>query len=234
MPCPSGPVVVSTPEVQRYSGWPGGAASRAGGSDSMSSRLTAGSPSDLVVGVDRLHLGEVEQRVEQHRGVARPRARSGRGWARSGRRGRSAGSAARACRRPGASAIGVPGWPEFAFWIASIESVRIVLMQSWSMSLGHAWIDPIDSGQGSIRVTVPSPLLATQTASAPTATAPGFGADVDRVADRSPLSMSIRLTVSSAALATQTTLVPASIPPGPAADRDRVAEERPGSRGRPG
>jgi hypothetical protein len=23
MPCPSGPVVVSMPEVQRYSGWPG-------------------------------------------------------------------------------------------------------------------------------------------------------------------------------------------------------------------
>ena len=28
--------------------------------------------------------------------------------------------------------IGVPGWPDFAFWIASIASVRIVLMQSES------------------------------------------------------------------------------------------------------
>jgi len=26
--------------------------------------------------------------------------------------------------------IGVPGCPELAFWIASIDSVRIVLMQS--------------------------------------------------------------------------------------------------------
>src|SRR3954462_13857694 len=32
----------------------------------------------------------------------------------------------------GASAIGVPGWPEFAFWTASIDNVRIVLTQSSS------------------------------------------------------------------------------------------------------
>src|SRR3954469_10841049 len=32
----------------------------------------------------------------------------------------------------GASAIGVPGWPELAFWTASIDSVRIVLMHSSS------------------------------------------------------------------------------------------------------
>src|SRR3954451_25271878 len=32
----------------------------------------------------------------------------------------------------GASAIGVPGWPEFAFWTASIDSVRIVSMLSLS------------------------------------------------------------------------------------------------------
>src|SRR5271165_6568745 len=34
----------------------------------------------------------------------------------------------------GASAIGVPGWPLFAFCTASIESVRTVLMQSCSKS----------------------------------------------------------------------------------------------------
>src|SRR3954449_9523650 len=45
----------------------------------------------------------------------------------------------------GARAIGVPGCPEFAFWIASIDSVRIVLMQSWSMSVSMTSIDPIDS-----------------------------------------------------------------------------------------
>ena len=31
--------------------------------------------------------------------------------------------------------MGAPGWPEFAFWTASIESVRIVLMQSSSSAL---------------------------------------------------------------------------------------------------
>ena len=32
-------------------------------------------------------------------------------------------------------AIGSPGWPEFAFWTASMDSVRIVSMLSWSMSV---------------------------------------------------------------------------------------------------
>src|ERR1700683_378229 len=35
----------------------------------------------------------------------------------------------------GASPIGAPGWPEFAFCTASIESVRIVLMHSSSSSV---------------------------------------------------------------------------------------------------
>src|SRR4029453_3966996 len=34
----------------------------------------------------------------------------------------------------GANAIGVPGWPELACCTASMESVRIVLMLSWSSS----------------------------------------------------------------------------------------------------
>src|SRR5258708_29378638 len=72
----------------------------------------------------------------------------------------------------GAIAIGVPGWPELAFWIASIDSVRIVLMQSWSRSCATAE-DP--SPQGSIRVTEPSPSLTTQTAVTPTAIALGPG-----------------------------------------------------------
>src|SRR3972149_9198064 len=28
--------------------------------------------------------------------------------------------------------IGIPGWPDFPRWTASAESMRIVLMQSWS------------------------------------------------------------------------------------------------------
>src|SRR4029453_9196784 len=35
----------------------------------------------------------------------------------------------------GARAIGAPGWPEFAAWTASIESVRIVLIASRVMSV---------------------------------------------------------------------------------------------------
>ena len=56
IPWPSGPVVVSTPEVQRYSGWPG--ALRVELAEVLDvvegdGRLA----DDLVVGVDRLHLG---------------------------------------------------------------------------------------------------------------------------------------------------------------------------------
>src|SRR6187397_711023 len=35
----------------------------------------------------------------------------------------------------GAAPIGAPGCPEFAFWTASIESVRMVSMASWSRSV---------------------------------------------------------------------------------------------------
>jgi hypothetical protein len=63
MPWPSGPVVVSTPEVQRYSGWPGAF-------ESSWRKLSMSLIDDLVVGVDRLDAGQVEHRVEQHRGVA--------------------------------------------------------------------------------------------------------------------------------------------------------------------
>src|SRR5689334_16458781 len=65
-----------------------------------------------------------------------------------------------------------------------------------------------------MRVTVPSPLFATQTASPPIATAPGSGPTSIGSPAASPEPRSILLTVPSAALATQTALVPASIPPG--------------------
>src|SRR5262245_65340780 len=41
----------------------------------------------------------------------------------------------------GAMPMGEPGWPEFARWTASMTKVRMVLMQSWSMSC-CAWIIP--------------------------------------------------------------------------------------------
>ena len=67
-PWPSGPVVVSTPVVRPYSGWPGVTLS-IWRKFLMSSRLTAG------VSVTRLpssaaDAGEMQQRIEQHRGVA--------------------------------------------------------------------------------------------------------------------------------------------------------------------
>src|SRR5487761_2768788 len=61
-PWPSGPVVASTPEVMRYSGWPG-------------QRLPAWRKCSMSSGVT-VHLGaaadagEVDQRIEQHGGMA--------------------------------------------------------------------------------------------------------------------------------------------------------------------
>ena len=51
MPWPSGPVVVSTPEVQRYSGWPG-VREWSWRKFSISCSETAGLVGDVVVLVD--------------------------------------------------------------------------------------------------------------------------------------------------------------------------------------
>jgi hypothetical protein len=56
MPWPSGPVVVSTPAVWPYSGWPG--------------RLAAELAEVLQVRRGQVVAGQVQQRVEQHRAVA--------------------------------------------------------------------------------------------------------------------------------------------------------------------
>ena len=67
-PWPSGPVVVSTPEVQPYSGWPGQRLP-AWRKCLMSSSVTAARPAppyDLGAAAD---AGEVDQRIQQHRGV---------------------------------------------------------------------------------------------------------------------------------------------------------------------
>src|SRR5262245_14976613 len=36
--------------------------------------------------------------------------------------------------------MGVPGWPDSAFWMASMHRVRIVLTQSRSRSRGSLWV----------------------------------------------------------------------------------------------
>ena len=98
----------------------------------MARRAAAPLPERLQVVERQVVAGQVQQRVEQHAAVARPRARSGRGRPSAGR----ADCACRCrCQRTyaiGAAPSGRPGCPEFAFWTASIASVRIVLTQSSS------------------------------------------------------------------------------------------------------
>src|SRR5215831_36507 len=45
----------------------------------------------------------------------------------------------------GARPIGAPGWPEFACWTASMESVRMVLTESCAI---FDWLTIAPSGQG--------------------------------------------------------------------------------------
>ena len=47
-----------------------------------------------------------------------------------------------------AAPIGMPGWPEFACCTASIDSMRIVLMQSWSRSSVEAGVSTSGSVAG--------------------------------------------------------------------------------------
>ena len=68
MPWPSGPVVVSTPEVRWYSGWPGAVGVQ------LAERLDVvhahrGLAEHLVLGIHGLDLRQVQQRVQEHRGV---------------------------------------------------------------------------------------------------------------------------------------------------------------------
>ena len=126
-PWPSGPVVVSTPDVQRYSGWPGQRLSSwrkvlmsSSGTDDFAERFVL-----LVDGLSPRSGAAANRAASTH---ARSRARSGRGWARRDLAGRSAGIAATGSRPPAPCAMGVPGCPELAACTASMDSVRMVLM----------------------------------------------------------------------------------------------------------
>jgi hypothetical protein len=68
-PCPSGPVVVSTPDVQRYSGWAGTFAVELPEALDVLQRHR-GLSEDFILGVDGADPGQVEHGVEQHRRVA--------------------------------------------------------------------------------------------------------------------------------------------------------------------
>ena len=87
--------------------------------------------------------------------------------------------------------------------------------------------------QGSIRVTVPSPLSTTQTAVSPTATAPRFGADRDRGAVALAAG---EVDAGDRVLAGERDPDGAGAgvdPAGALADFDRVAADGVGRRGRP-
>ena len=76
----------------------------------------------------------MQQRIEQHRGVADRQHEAVAVRPERILRVVAQVAAARAYRRPVPVAIGVPGWPELAFWTASIASVRIVFIDSCLIS----------------------------------------------------------------------------------------------------
>src|SRR5262245_56724460 len=85
----------------------------------------------LVLGVDGLHLREVQNRPQQHRGVPvrkhEPIAVRPDRVLRIKIHYAVPDGVNQRC-----SAIGVPGWPDFACCTASIESVRMVLIDNWA------------------------------------------------------------------------------------------------------
>src|SRR5262252_1851789 len=138
-PCPRGPVVVSTPEVHRYSGCPAQRLPNCR-NDLRSSSATDGLPRISYSGSTALTLARckmVYKRVDACPAESTKRSR----FIQIG----SSGSNRRSlCHRQytvGDMPMGVPGWPEFACWMASIASVRIVLMQSSSVSSTACVVD---------------------------------------------------------------------------------------------
>src|SRR6266403_1341768 len=113
-PCPSGPVVVSTPEVQRYSGCP---AQRLPNwrNDLISSSVTEGLPRISYSGSTALTLARC--RMVYSNVDACPEESTKR--SRFIQMGSSGSNRKSLCHRQytvGDMSIGVPGCPEFAFW----------------------------------------------------------------------------------------------------------------------
>src|SRR5499425_155030 len=131
-PCPSGPVVVSTPEVHRYSGCPAQRLPNCR-KDLMSSRVTEGLPRISYSGSTALTLARckmVYRSVEACPAESTKRSR----FIQIGSSGSNRRSLCHKQYTVGDIPMGVPGCPEFACWIASMASVRMVLMQSSSVS----------------------------------------------------------------------------------------------------
>ncbi len=132
-PLPSGPVVASTPLVQRYSGWPGQRLSSCR-KRLIASSGTDGSPSvsySLLTAFTPVRCSSEYSNIEAWPDERMKRSRFGQIG--------SCGSKRRNCchrqKATGAIAIGVPGCPELAAWTPSIDRVRIVLMHAESRSV---------------------------------------------------------------------------------------------------
>ena len=130
MPWPSGPVVVSTPLVMAVFGMAGAAAVEL--AEALDVVQRHGQLAQrLVFGVDGLHAGQMQQRIEQHRGVAAGEHEAvavGPDAARPGSKRRNSLPERIGHRAPGPWAC--PGWPVLAACTASMDSVRMVLMES--------------------------------------------------------------------------------------------------------
>src|SRR5215469_9413460 len=131
-PVPRGPLVVSTPETQWYSGCPGALLSN-WRKRRMSSSLTEGWPSRSYSALTACVC--VRCSADQRSMDACPFESTNR--SRLGHRG-SDGSKYitrfQMVYTRGARAMGVPGWPDFAAWTASMDKVRMVLMHNSSSS----------------------------------------------------------------------------------------------------
>ena len=115
-PWPSGPVVVSTPGVWPYSGWP------AVIEPSWRKRLICSMRHRFVA-------GEIEQRIEQHRAVA-GRQHEAVAVGPVGAAGSNFRNCVNSTVATSAAPMGRPGWPDFACSTASIASARMALARS--------------------------------------------------------------------------------------------------------
>src|SRR6516165_6778225 len=131
-PCPRGPVVVSTPEVQRYSGCP---AQRLPDCRKVlrSSSVTEGRPRISYSGSTAFTLARCRTVYSIVEACPAERTKRSR-FIQMGSAGSNLSSLCHRQYTVGDMPMGVPGWSEFACWIASMASVRIVVTQSASRS----------------------------------------------------------------------------------------------------
>ncbi len=143
MPWPSGPVVASTPETRWYSGWPGALLPNCR-KWRISSSVTDGLPTvsySAFTACVPVRCSTDHSNIDAWPLESTKRSRFGQ----IGSFGSKRITRFHSVYTSGASAIGVPGWPELAACTASIDSVRIVLMQRVSISCVAATSASVES-----------------------------------------------------------------------------------------